>query len=188
MGNPFFDRVDWALQGHYARVETNQGTYEGWIEVINYHEAGILMHDCRARHRGESIGSVFIKSVEVVEVLCPTKHIEMWPLDKLEAHPLYESDITPRDNIMQRAARDHYTGGFPVVTEDGVIINGHKRLAACKAVGLSAHPVEVISCTPDQARRLFKAAHREQFAGKHPDGLAEDTDANTDAGAPVHDD
>lgn len=56
-------------------------------------------------------------------------------------------DFTPRDDVMRRCYRNQFAESFPVVTTDGVIINGHKRITAAKIVGFERHPVEIIeSC------------------------------------------
>ena len=65
--------------------------------------------------------------------------------------------------MIRRCYRNNSAGGFPVVREDGTIINGHKRLRAAEVAGLDGHPVEVLNVTDEQAEELFRVAHRREI-------------------------
>jgi ParB-like nuclease domain. len=109
---------------------------------------------------GEQLGSVFVRTPSVVEVLKPSKRVEYRAVAELTPHPEHGENFTPRDDVIRDCYRNQYAGSFPVVREDGTIINGHKRVAAAELAGLERHPVEVIDVTDDQARELLAIAHR----------------------------
>lgn len=168
--NPFNNTLDWALQGKYARVHTDHGTFEGWVERVHHGRGSVVMHDCTETTDDEQLGSVFIRTPEVVTVLKPRKQIEWRRLDALTAHPDHDGAFTPNDEMIRSCYRDAYAGSFPVVRRDGTIINGHKRIAAARVAGLERHPVEVIDITDEQANELFRVAHRAEGASDDSEG------------------
>lgn len=193
MSNPFNDALDWALQGKYVRAYAEHETFEGWVERVHHSRGSLVMHDCivvddaplssfKARYegddRGEGVGSVFIRTAQTIIVLYPRKKIEWKVVDNLEPFPGHDMDFEPKDYIMRRCYRNQFAGGYPVVRANGTIINGHKRIEACKRVGLDRHPVEVVEVTDEQAEELFRIAHREQESdtGHIPHDMQEDSD------------
>lgn len=160
--NPFHDVLDWALQGKYARVVERNRTYEGWIERVHHSRGSVVMHDVTVNDE-EEYGSVFIRTPDIVEILKPKKRIRWHDLDELHPYPNHDLDFTPTDNIIRACYRNKYAKSFPVVREDGTIINGHKRIEAARIAGLERHPVEVIDVTDEQAAELFAVAHRSQL-------------------------
>lgn len=160
--NPFHDTLDWALQGKYARVVERNRTYEGWIERVHHNRGSVVMHDVTVNDT-ETFGSVFIRTPDIVEILKPKKRIEWRDLDELQAFPNHDLDFTPSDNIIRACYRNKYAKSFPVVRENGTIINGHKRIEAARVAGLERHPVEIIDVTDEQAEELFTVAHRSQI-------------------------
>ena len=123
------------------------------------------MHSAVNTATGEELGSVFVRVAEVVEVLKPKRRIEYRYLDELHPHPEYDIEFTPDEDVIQRCYRNQYAGSFPVVREDGTIINGHKRVAAARAAGLEGHPVEVINVSDEVAVELLQIAHPESEDG-----------------------
>ncbi|MFC6975854.1 ParB N-terminal domain-containing protein [Halomicroarcula sp. GCM10025709] len=180
MSNPFNDALDWALQGKRVRVHTDHGVFEGWVDRIHHGRGSLVLHDCYDEERDAEIGSAFIRTAQIVTVLKPKKRIEFRAVDELDAHPAHPDDFEPRDAVVRRCYRNQFAGGYPVVREDGTIINGHKRIAAAQLSGLDEHPVEVVDVTDDQADELFALAHRgtelEEAA------LASDDDAEAGSG------
>lgn len=160
MSNPFNDRLDWAIQGKYVRAYGNNAVYEGWCEMMHHNKNSLILHDAEEINRGKDVGSVFIRMCDTVEVLKPSKNIEWVALDDLEPYPGYDLDFEPDEDVVRRCSRNRSAGAYPVVTaEEGLIINGHKRVEAAKAAGLDRHAVEVIDVTPKQAQELFEMAH-----------------------------
>lgn len=70
--NPFHDTLDWALQGKYARVVEAGRTYEGWIERVHHGRGSVVMHNVTVDDT-EELGSVFIRTPDIVEVIETTE-------------------------------------------------------------------------------------------------------------------
>ena len=79
--------------------------------------------------------------------------IELWPLDRVTP---YEHNPRKNDHAIEAVARSITEFGFrqPIVVDtDGVIVVGHTRWKAAKALGLAEVPVHVAEgLTPEQAR------------------------------------
>lgn len=166
MSNPFNTTLDWALRGKYARVHTDTGVFEGWVDRVHHNRGSVVLHDATNTTTEESLGSVFIRVCEVIEVLTPKKRIEFISLEDLSPYPEYDIDFRPKDEIIRQCYRNQFPGSFPVVRENGTIINGHKRVAAAEIAGLEQLPVEMISVTDQQAADLFRIAHRDDDDGE----------------------
>ena len=173
--NPFHDTLDWALQGKYARVVAEGRTYEGWVERVHHSRGSVVMHNVTVDDT-EELGSVFVRTPDIVEVIKPKKRIEWRSVDELRPFPDHDLDFEPKDDIIQACYRNQYAKSFPVVREDGTIINGHKRIKAARVAGLDHHPVEVIDVTNEQAAELFAVAHRSQL-----EETADDENQSTEA-------
>lgn len=176
--NPFNRSLDWALQGKYARVHDGGQTYEGWIERIHHGRGSVILHDVTT-DEGEHLASVFVRSPGAITALEVGKQIEYRRVDDLQPFPEHPQAFDPADDVIRRCARNRYAGSFPVVRENGEILNGHKRVAAARRAGLESHPVEVLDVTDKQAHELYQIAHRSH---EEPDsGEAGDTDDEGDA-------
>lgn len=180
--NPFHDTLDWALQGKYARVVTKERTYEGWIERVHHKRGSVVMHDVTVDNT-EELGSVFIRTPDVVEVIKPKKRIEWRNVNELSPFPDHDLDFEPKDDIIRSCYRNQYAKSFPVVRENGTIINGHKRIKAARIAGLDRHPVEVLNVTDDQAAELFAVAHQSQLEESADQPEHEDIDPDQDSDA-----
>lgn len=177
--NPFNNTLDWALQGKYARVRSGDDIFVGWIDRVHHNRGSVVLHDATIVQSDDppdgeqtNVGSVFVRTVDNVVTYHPKKTIDYREVATLKPYPDHDIDFTPRDDVMRRCYRNQFSGSFPVIRPDGTIINGHKRIAACKAVGLDTHPVEVVEVTDEQADELFRLAHRSHT---NPDGYP-DTD------------
>lgn len=166
--NPFHDTLDWALQGKYARVVAAGRVYEGWVERVHHSRGSVVMHNVTVDDT-EELGSVFIRTPDIVEVIKPQKRVEWRDVDELQPFPDHDLDFEPKDDIIRSCYRNQYAKSFPVVREDGTIINGHKRIKAARVAGLDRHPVEVIDVTDEQAAELFAVAHRSQLENTSDD-------------------
>jgi len=183
--NPFHDTLDWALQGKYARVVSEGRAYKGWVERVHHSRGSVVMHNVTVDDT-EELGSVFIRTPDIVEVIKPKKRIEWRDVDDLHPFPDHDLDFEPKDDIIRACYRNQYAKSFPVIREDGTIINGHKRIKAARIAGLNRHPVEVIDVTDDQAAELFAVAHRSQLenASDEPDEPQdEDSDGDNSGGS-----
>lgn len=171
--NPFNNTLDWSFRGKYVRVYGTNRVYEGWVDRIHHKRSSLVIHDATdvTGEEERDLGSVYIRVVEAVEVLSPSKSIELVPVSEIEPSPHHDQEFDVSDDDMRYAYRDQFTGGYPVVRpirSDGddpryELINGHKRIEACRRVGLEAHPVEIVEATDAEARELFELAHRQQF-------------------------
>jgi ParB family chromosome partitioning protein len=204
--NPFNDRLDWALQGKYVEVLTDEYVYRGWVEMVHHQRGSLVMHDCERRvhpkhtdedwphqrkKEWENVGSTFIRTPNHVTCLKreQSKNISFINPEICVPYDEHALDFEPTDHHMRLAHRNHYTGGFPVVRElyeedeqydinqRFQILNGHKRVEAARRVGLQMHPMEVVHVTDEQAEQLFKIAHREQF---QPDSDVQEAEEATD--------
>lgn len=160
--NPFHRSLDWALRGKYARVVAGERTYEGWIERVHHTQGSVVMHTVTADDT-ETLGSVFIRTPDVVEVIKPQKRIEWREVATLKPFPTHDLNFEPTDDMIQACYRNQYAKSFPVIREDGTIINGHKRIEAARIAGLTRHPVEVVDVTDEQAAELFAVEHQGQL-------------------------
>lgn len=179
--NPFDDTLDRALRGKYVRVHTEAGTFEGWADRVHHDRGSVVLHDATNTTTEESLGSVFIRACEVVEVLKPKRRIEFVALEDLSPYPEYDTDFTPDEDVIEQCYRTQFPGGFPVVRENGTILNGHKRVAAAEIAGLERLPVEVIAVTDQQAADLFRVAHRGEIEAKAEPGTETDDTAAEEA-------
>jgi hypothetical protein len=180
--NPFKNTLDWALQEKRACVHTDDETYIGWVERVHHARSSVVMHDATTDD-GEYLASVFVRDLGIVEVVEPGKRIEYRCLHELEPHPEHSVDITPRDDVVRRCYRNKYASSFPVVRENGTIINGHKRVKAARVAGLERHAVEVIDVNDAQAWELFRLAHRAQSPGDGGSAGVEPLDADAEGTA-----
>lgn len=140
------------------------------------------------------VGNVYVSDVDALHTV-PNQHARVkdiiYPdVADIDNSPYYPLDDvgTPPDDHMRGAYRNGFTGSFPVVRpvnkvessggpEDHTgrevtrfeLINGHKRIEACRMVGLERHPVEVIECTDEQAEELVKIAHRKMIEREQPE-------------------
>jgi ParB family chromosome partitioning protein len=158
--NQFYTVLDRSLRGKYARVHTDYGVFEGWIESLNHGPGSVVMHDATETDAGEDVGSVYIRNPEVVTALRPRKRIEYLQLAELTPHPEYPETPTPKDRVIRSAYRNQFAESFPVVDHHGTIINGHKRINAALTAGMERHPVEVVEVTTEERDELFRVAHR----------------------------
>lgn len=176
--NPFHRTLDRTLQGKYARVVERGREYEGWIERVHHNRGSVVMHSVTVNDT-EELGSVFLRTPDIVEVVKPQKRIEWWSVDELEPFPDHDLEFEVKDRIIRSCYRDQFAKSFPVVRTDGTIINGHKRVKAAQIAGLDRHPVEVIDVSDEQAAELFALAHREQREESSENG-DEDDEAETE--------
>lgn len=175
MGNPFYDQLDWAIQGKKLRVFGDTYRYIGWGSMMRHGKDQLILHDATNVNTGNNVGSVFLDGVNRIEVIKPSKHIEYRKLDSLNQFPNYNVDFDIDEDVMQRCHRNRSSGTYPVIRKNGTILNGHKRIASAKAAGLEHHAVEVVSVTDEQALELFKLAHEDDL------DLEDNTDAHTTA-------
>lgn len=172
MGNPFYDHLDWSFQGKYCRVYGEERVYHGWVEVMHHSQGAVIMHGAFDVTEDETrrLGSVYVSESETIEVLHQHKRIEALQLKYVVDSQFLTESVEPTDYHMRRAYRNGFAGSFPVVRpvhtdEESVhyeLINGHKRVAALRRVGIEKHPFEVFPCEDEVARELFTMAHREQ--------------------------
>ena len=87
--NPFHHTLDWALQGKYARVVAAERTYEGWVERVHHSRGSVVMHTVTVDGT-EELGSVFVRTPDVVEVIKPQKRVEWRAVDELQPFLLPE--------------------------------------------------------------------------------------------------
>jgi len=158
--NPFDDTLDTALRGKRCRVESDAGTFVGWVDRVHHNHGSVVLFDATDEDTGETLGAVYVRDPDVIVAITPSKRIEYRRVDELAAHPEYPGGIEPKDDVVRACRRAGYAGSFPVVRTDGTILNGHKRIRAAEVAGLDYHPVEVVDVTDEQARELFKIAHR----------------------------
>jgi ParB family chromosome partitioning protein len=192
--NPFNRALDWALQGKRARVSDGQTTYVGWIDRIHHSRGSVLLHDATivetdgTGEPDEELASVFIRNPGTIVALKPGKRIKYCPLEDLTPFPDHPQDFETRDTEIERCARNGYAGSFPVVRENGQILNGHKRIEAARQAGLAFHPVEVLSVTDEQAHELYRIAHRTADSDSTSDDNTASTDTDSDSDTASGDD
>lgn len=158
--NPFFDTLDRALRGKWARVHTDYGVFEGWVARLNHGPGSVVLFDATETESNEDVGNVYIRNPELVTALRPKKRVEFLELGELTPHPDYPETPTPKDDVVRSAYRNQFAGSFPVVDHRGTIINGHKRINAALVAGLERHPVEVVEVEEEERDELFRVAHR----------------------------
>lgn len=174
--NPFNNTLDWSFRGKKVRVRGDSREYIGWLDRIHHQRGSVVLHDAHDvtdewEEEPPSLGSVFIRTVKHIEEINASKTIKSLKISLLKPSPYHNVEYEPVDAHMRSAYRNGFTGSFPVVravvVDDGYklvyrIVNGHKRIEACRRVGLERHPVEVIRCTDEEEEELVKLAHREE--------------------------
>ena len=103
-GNPFHDTLDWALQGKYARVVAEGRTSEGWVERVHHSRGSVVMHNVTVDDT-EELGSVFIRTPDVVEVIKPKKRVEWRSLNEVQPFPDHDLDFEPKDDMIRSCYR-----------------------------------------------------------------------------------
>lgn len=158
--SPFEDALEGALCGKYVRVHSDTGVFEGWVEDVHHDRGSIVLCDATNVKREESVGSVFVRVCDAVEVLKPKQRIEFRRIEGLRPHPEYDDDATPAESLVRQCYETGFPGVFPVVRDSGTIIDGHEAVAAAELAGLEAIPVEVVDVTDQQAATQFRLTHR----------------------------
>lgn len=134
--NPFNDRLDWALQGKYVEVATDEYLIRGWVEMVHHQRGSLVMHDCKRRVHPkymedekespaslvdeddwQSVGAVFLRTVNTVTVVESEqgKDIEYISPEVTIPYDDHDLDFEPIDDHIRMAYRNGFTGGFPVV-------------------------------------------------------------------------
>lgn len=187
--NPFNHVLDRTFQGQHVRVSDGDSIYEGYVDRIHHNKGSVVLHNAlQVRPRPEEkVGSVYLRTVESMHVTTRQKRIQVVDIDLIDDFPAYDHDFEVVDWHMRSAVRNGFTGSFPLVREMWnatkrryQILNGHKRIEACRRVGLQNHAVEVIRCSDEEADELFGLAHRSHHAEESStdtdDTQTEDTD------------
>lgn len=159
--NPFYDALDWAVQGKRVRVHVDGLTYEGWCDIVNHNDMSVVLHSAYREDNSFRDGSVVLRQCDRIEVLAQNKDIEMRQISNLTPYIEHDDDFDTSEDMLRRCYRNRSTGSFPVVTQNDVILNGHKRLETAQSAGLTQHAVEVVNVTDEQARELFELAHED---------------------------
>lgn len=169
MTNPFNQTLDHTMRGKYVEVEEQNGTeYHGWLARIHHNRGSVLLHDATEPDSGRQLGTVFVRIAHAIRVLGPRKTIEYAPVCEIHESPYYNGETETVASHKRGAYRDGFTESFPVVRPhpecpaEYELINGHKRISACREVGCTHHPVEVVSATDAEARELVRLEHPSQ--------------------------
>lgn len=176
----FTETLEQALYGKYVRVQAESGTFEGWAADVQHDDGSIVLYDATKTTTEESLGSVYIRTCDVVEVIKPQKQIEFVVLEDLAPYPEYDMDFTPNSALIQHCYRHQSPSEFPVIRENGTIITGHEQVVAAEIAGLQRVPAEIIAVTDQQAAELFRIAHGSE-AMETPDSTPESADTAGDA-------
>jgi len=179
--NPFHRSLEDNFRGERVRVTSNDGeTYEGWVERMHHHDRHVVLRDATHLDTGDDVGAVMLAHADVLEVIEPTSRIEAVAVDTIEPAPYHAAEFDAADNRDYIAeVRDRqFVGSFPVAREryDGTleVVEGHKRLWACKQAGVDEHPVEVVDVDDWAATRRFVADHLPDEEQVRDDGITPD--------------
>lgn len=174
MSNPFIDGMDDRLRGRYVRAVSNQGrVYRGWVERIHHHERHLMLRDATLVDEDETdVGSTLVTRATEVAVLEDDSRIERIALRTIEPAPYHEREFQESENRGYVAdVRDTgFVGSFPVVrpidgdldhpgSEGFEVVEGHKRIWACRQAGIVTHPVEIVDISDWAAACRFVADH-----------------------------
>jgi hypothetical protein len=173
--NPFIDGMDDRLRGRYVRAVSNQGrVYRGWVERIHHHERHLMLRDATLVDEDDQkdVGSTLVTRATEVAVLEDDSRIERIALRTIEAAPYHEREFQESENRGYVAdVRDTgFVGSFPVVrpidgdldhpgSEGFEVVEGHKRIWACRQAGIVTHPVEIVDISDWAAACRFVADH-----------------------------
>jgi hypothetical protein len=166
MSNPFNQSLDQSLRGKYVEVEgSNDERYQGWLARVHHKRGSALLHSARRPATDQQLGSVFVRTCQTIAVLGPQKTIEYAPVATIHPSPYYDAEIDTVASHQRGAYRDGFTKSWPVVRPhperegEYELINGHRRIEACREVGCAYHPVEVVRATDEEARELVALEH-----------------------------
>jgi hypothetical protein len=164
--NPFNRALDDNLRGKYVEVsDTDGGRIRGWLDRIHHQRGSALLRDATDMTTGGDLGAAYIRITDSIRVIWPQTPIEYAPVDAIHPSPYHDSDTDTVARHLRGAYRDGFTGSFPVVRPHPErerayeLINGHRRIAACREVGCAFHPVEVVDATDAEARELVALEH-----------------------------
>lgn len=182
--NPFNRTLDRSLRGKRVQVKGTDGAiFEGWLDRMHHQKGSAVLHDAVVIHlpdvevddpKIQPSGPAYIRTVEWVRpVKRSGKRIVDAEIGVIYPSPYYDAEFEVADGHVRSAYRDGFTGSFPVARETSKgleLINGHKRIAACRDAGIVSHPVELIDVDDETAKELVALAHS-------PEDLAEEVES-----------
>jgi len=162
--NPYFDALDETLRGRHVRVVTQDDVaLEGWVDRIHHQQRNVLL---RSAHdaSGDPVGTAMVANARTIVETERAETIEEIDLEAIEPSPYHAAEFTEVDNDdFVREVRDTgYAGSYPVVRDLGgefEIVEGHKRIWACRQAGLESHPVAVVDIDGWAAAKRFVVDH-----------------------------
>jgi hypothetical protein len=165
MSNPFTKSLDPNFRGRYVRVVSNDGQeLKGWLERMHHHDRHVVLRDAVDVDRDEELGAAMVAHVDVIEVVDAPSRIERVALEDVEPAPYHARDISVEGNrqYVDQVRDRGFVGSYPVVRPihcGWEIVEGHKRIWACRQAGLDTHPVEIVDVDEWTAARRFVADH-----------------------------
>jgi ParB family chromosome partitioning protein len=98
--NSFNHTLNTGLRGKRCRVETDAGTFVGWVERIHHGRGSVVLFDAVDQDTADNLGAVYVRIPEVVVALTPSKRIEYRRGDHLAPHPEYPGGVTPKAEVV----------------------------------------------------------------------------------------
>jgi len=176
LSNPYTKSLDPNFRGQYVRVVSNDGrTLEGWLERMHHQDRHVVLRDAVDVDRDEDLGAAMAAHVDVMAVTDDPSRIERVALDEIEPAPYHAGEFSLAGNrqYVDQVRDRGFVGSFPVVRpiHSGFeIVEGHKRIWACRQAGLDTHPVEIVDVDEWTAARRFVADHLPDERHVHEDG------------------
>lgn len=176
--NPFHGSLDDNFRGRYVRAVSNDGTaYVGWVDRIHHHDRHVVLRDAQALDTGEEVGAALLAHVDTMEVLESSSTIDAIDLDAIHPAPYHVADFSREENVgyIADVRTTGFVGSYPVVRpiDDGYqIVEGHKRIWACRQAGLDEHPVEIVDVDDWQLACRFVDDHLPDEGQVHDGGTA----------------
>jgi len=176
MSNPFYDAMDDSLRGRRVEVITAQDrVYSGWVDRIHHSQRTVLLHDASLISDDGDVadfGTTMVHNAVEVAAVDPQSRIERLSLRAIQPSPYHQREFEESENRGYVAdVRDTgYVGSYPVVrpidgdldhpgAEGFEVVEGHKRVWACRQAGVTTHPFRVVDVDDWAAARRFVADH-----------------------------
>lgn len=188
MPNPYYDTLDDSLRGRKVRAtsELTDATYYGWVDRIHHTERDVILRDVAVDCPEDGLSThdvSVVSSVDDIRTITHTTSIDSVAPDEVRDSPYHTREFSESENrgYIDDVRDTGFVGSYPAVRPivpgdsdlgEGTeyeVVEGHKRLWACRQAGISSHPVVVETMDGWTATRRFVADHYPGPGGVHDD-------------------
>lgn len=145
-----------------VKVRKNGSVYIGFVERMEHNQRHVVLKG--AEKDGNHVGSVFLSHVEEVFLADKDYRVERVDPSNVEDFKYAMRSFSVEDNIdyIEDVSRHGCVKSFPLVTEINGrygVVDGHKRIWACRQAGVSSQPCRVVELSNMEALKRFAWNH-----------------------------